>query len=822
MIIRKVRLKNIKSFQEGDDGSGTVIHLQQGVNLITGRNGAGKSTLIEAIGMVLFDADPTHSWRQAQDTYLVRSGCSEGEIDVHFELDDQRFRVERGFGKGSRRIAKVVREEDDFLEAEGTEEVQAFLSQLMKISRKGGREAIFRKLLGVKQGMLNAPWEQSPAEARGYFESLLDVDVYRKSADLLRDPQSEVKRRLATMQERIRLKQEQREKLHTQVQGLLGLKERVWQLRKERGFLSKKQQEIQCELAKIHEKRRSLEKKKKHLLALEKELIRVKLEESQAEKDLFQCQKAKDFCKEHASVLKDYADAQEASKLLSRRQSELDSLKQEYKLREEGRKGFERELKTQTTLLEKRQKEEQSLCASKFQSERQQEQRVLDFKSLKEGVWTLHQEFGLQGRTDLLKEQKACLSEGKCPFVQRDCADCQDLGTEVFVDSVDVSLAELSGGEDLKRQLDVSKRLEEKMALLEQKELEVKRGDVFLQKQRTQLELKSQEIQSIQTALQKNTELLKDSQLSLDTLKQKINGFADLEEKWNCLQVDLQKLQKQVGVYEHNSSIAEGFNRQEKACVYLRKHVGFLEGAVSELTGELEQVDEASDANLEKHQGYLREWSQKKSALDMDLSWSAKEFRRIYQTSKELKVLESDLRELLEEEGRLLSVESLIGLGRKVLRKTAGAVAESLCVEVSGRAESMYRSLSGDLVSLDWSSKDYRLSMHSASGQRWFGMLSGGEKTKLSLAMLLSLERVISSTSFMALDEPSYGVDQQGREELVEAIDCLEREGICEQILVVSHDEGFDRDWHRVCLKKRMSQGTELEKGVQQELAALV
>ena len=54
MIIRSVRLKNIKSYGAGATGEGVTVRFEPGVNRIAGRNGHGKSTLIEAIGYAPF------------------------------------------------------------------------------------------------------------------------------------------------------------------------------------------------------------------------------------------------------------------------------------------------------------------------------------------------------------------------------------------------------------------------------------------------------------------------------------------------------------------------------------------------------------------------------------------------------------------------------------------------------------------------------------------------------------------------------------------------------------------------------------------------
>jgi len=58
MLIRSLRLKNIKSYGEGAAGEGVTIQFQPGINRIAGKNGEGKSTLIESLGYALFFTNP--------------------------------------------------------------------------------------------------------------------------------------------------------------------------------------------------------------------------------------------------------------------------------------------------------------------------------------------------------------------------------------------------------------------------------------------------------------------------------------------------------------------------------------------------------------------------------------------------------------------------------------------------------------------------------------------------------------------------------------------------------------------------------------------
>ena len=186
MIIRSIRLKNIKSYGAGENDAGITVDFQPGVNRIAGRNGHGKSTLIEAIGFALFLAKPNYEETFAIDTYLLRNGSKEGEIDVTFEYKGQAFRIERGLGKASKRRTKVIDPQDESICAEGDAEVSEFLRQLLALPSADNLSEIFSKLIGVKQGRLTWPFDSKPTQARNFFEPLFDVAVFRECFDKLK------------------------------------------------------------------------------------------------------------------------------------------------------------------------------------------------------------------------------------------------------------------------------------------------------------------------------------------------------------------------------------------------------------------------------------------------------------------------------------------------------------------------------------------------------------------------------------------------------------------------------------------------------------
>ncbi len=230
MIIRSIRLKNIKSYGEGPDGNGVTVNFEPGINRIAGRNGHGKSSLIEALGYALFLTKPLFEENFDAATYLLRSGKKAGEIDVTFEHRGETCRVERGIGSQNKRRAKVVHLSDGSVAAETDEGVADFLCRLFGFADAARLVELFSKLVGVKQGRLTWPFDSKKTGAREHFEPLLEVEIFRQCFDRLKpvvDEFEELQRgqetKLAAVKERIRERQDSPEQIkarQSQVDGL--------------------------------------------------------------------------------------------------------------------------------------------------------------------------------------------------------------------------------------------------------------------------------------------------------------------------------------------------------------------------------------------------------------------------------------------------------------------------------------------------------------------------------------------------------------------------------------------------------------------------
>ena len=211
MIIRSMRLKNIKSYGEGPDGHGVTIFFEPGTNRIAGKNGHGKTTLIESLGYALFLTEPIFEEKFQLDTYFVRAGKKTAEIDVAFSHQGEFFRIERGLGPNNKRQAKVVQLENESTCAEGEKEISAFLCRLLGLPNPKHLSELFWKLIGVRQGRLTWPFDSRPTAAKEFFEPLLDVAVFRECFQSLKPAVDEFMVRLheqekikAGVEERIR------------------------------------------------------------------------------------------------------------------------------------------------------------------------------------------------------------------------------------------------------------------------------------------------------------------------------------------------------------------------------------------------------------------------------------------------------------------------------------------------------------------------------------------------------------------------------------------------------------------------------------------
>jgi exonuclease SbcC len=190
-------------------------------------------------------------------------------------------------------------------------------------------------------------------------------------------------------------------------------------------------------------------------------------------------------------------------------------------------------------------------------------------------------------------------------------------------------------------------------------------------------------------------------------------------------------------------------------------------------------------AALEESVGRLR-------ALERDLQRDEERLTEARARAAQLRVAQEEERAHEQRHAQLTAQRDLLEHLRKVLRDAGPRVAEHLVLAVNLRAQQIYTALSPlDPGSLDWQT-DYELRVKTASGERRFATLSGGQKVKAALALQLALVQQFSQAGICIFDEPTYALDADSRGRLAEAIVEAQRISGFEQLFLVSHDDAFD------------------------------
>jgi exonuclease SbcC len=261
VLITRIELQNTKSYS--DD----VIAFTEGTNAICGENGAGKSTLLEAIGFALFDYLP---YAQAD---FVREGEKTATISVSFvsNQDGREYQVVRRCGGSSNYY--VYDAELDTRIVDNKADVLDWLKEHLGVEPTSDLNALFRDAVGVPQGLLTAPFLQTPSQRKPLFDRLLRVDEYEQVWKALRETLRYLEEKLAKHRETIA-------GLKTQVQRLPGLRQRLDTLSTEVTGIEAVLTDLGIELGEAIARRESLETTQKALddLTKKSQMLDTRLE----------------------------------------------------------------------------------------------------------------------------------------------------------------------------------------------------------------------------------------------------------------------------------------------------------------------------------------------------------------------------------------------------------------------------------------------------------------------------------------------------------------------------------------------------------------
>ncbi|MCX8182660.1 MAG: AAA family ATPase [Candidatus Methanomethyliaceae archaeon] len=187
MIIRRLRLKNIRTYEEGE------IEFPNGLILFEGDIGSGKSTLLLAIEFALFGLG------NEKGTTLLSLGKNEGEVELTFEVGGREVRVhrslvriEKGGGRKGGTTLGGVRQEDCWIEDRGKryryspkemkEAVLRILGYNEPVDPKA-KSIIFRYAVYTPQEEMKEILNRPPEERLQIIRKVLRLEEYKVARD---------------------------------------------------------------------------------------------------------------------------------------------------------------------------------------------------------------------------------------------------------------------------------------------------------------------------------------------------------------------------------------------------------------------------------------------------------------------------------------------------------------------------------------------------------------------------------------------------------------------------------------------------------------
>jgi exonuclease SbcC len=762
MIIKKVALKNIKSY--GED----IIEFQEGITSIHGMNGAGKSTVLESIGYALFDSLP---YNQSE---FVRKGEKSGEVSVTIAgTDDIEYTITRKCGSSQ---SYTIRGQNG-IQMEGKENVGTMLCDILgyRVPDIGQLRSLFENAVGVLQGTFVSEFLESAGKRKGIFDPLLRIDEYNVARKNLLQLKNYVKGSIDEMEKKISYyegKCEPRELLTTEKEGLAG---HVTLLKKER--LEKNEQ---IQLSSKEKERydtaesalRDLESKRKVVLT-DAQNKRTYIDRLKSE--LKKSEEAMGKLKQNEAAYHMYSSKMAEKEALEKQRFERDSIITKMNSVNSSiaeMKGRLNECERTIKELDKLEAEIKALEPLVVE----QDKFDAELKRLMSEISSRDHELGLlRERMKPLKTMKGNM----CPVLSG--VECKSV-----TDFQSYYNAELSRIMGLKAGLEGDKNeIADKLKALGDPKLSlsVKKENL---KKKAQMTSDHERLKT----------LMADKQGEQIKLVSALSSFSSLESQFKAINEDLARLKPSYDEYQQNiriaGQVAERKKELDAASATLEKRDTELKGLESELVEKKAAYDPDAHAAVKSSCEKLRA-----DLASLGARVDAEE-NRIKAIDKDLEAIEEVIKQMASlNEKRTAEIDYLafVERARDIIRMAGPEVIRVYIDLISREATEMYCEIAGDRrFEIKWT-VDYDIVLTEDGRERTFRQLSGGEQMSAALAVRLAVLKILTSSDIVFLDEPTQNLDESRRERLAQEIMRIKD---FKQMVIISHDDTFNASLENV------------------------
>lgn len=217
ILFQSIKFKNFLS----SGNSFTKINLDRTKStLVVGQNGAGKSTMLDAISFALFGKPHRNINKNQLINSINQKACV---VEIEFSIGSSAFRIVRGIKPG---IFEIWKNGTMINQSSHAKEYQKILEQnILKLNHKSFHQVV---VLGSSSFI---PFMQlSAGHRREVIEDLLDINVFSRMNQLLRDKQSVLKDQLKDLSYQIDIT---KNKIDTQKKYISDIKTLTQENRKE-------------------------------------------------------------------------------------------------------------------------------------------------------------------------------------------------------------------------------------------------------------------------------------------------------------------------------------------------------------------------------------------------------------------------------------------------------------------------------------------------------------------------------------------------------------------------------------------------------------
>ncbi|TVQ07507.1 MAG: SMC family ATPase [Leptolyngbya sp. DLM2.Bin27] len=334
--------------------------------------------------------------------------------------------------------------------------------------------------------------------------------------------------------------------------------------------------------------------------------------------------------------------------------------------------------------------------------------------------------------------------------------------------------------EDLNRQLETLGRPREKSQIL----------------QRT-LHDKAQ----VEQAHTTHTHALADLEQQAVKLAQRLEQFADLDQRLAQVQCDRTQHQPGYSLYLQNQQLA---NQHGPLKLELAAVEADLSG-LQQQQAQIEQTYQTALASFDAQAAATLEttYGTTKSEADQLSGSLPQQRQRLVDINQQLAGLEAIAQRRDQAQQQLQAREKakrFVNFARKAYNEAGPRITEQYVRSVSYQADRLFRELlNRPNVALEWT-RDYEIMVQEGPNHRRFVNLSGGEQMCAALAVRLALLKVLADVDIAFFDEPTTNMDRTRRQGLAEAIGRIKT---FQQLFVISHDDTFEQLTENVILVER-------------------